>query len=447
MIDMMREMLRAPKKLTLIIGAVGLALLAMAAYKGYHMLKQPVILEIGIFAGSYWDVPILDSDMFFDDAIARFEKKFPGVKVKYRSGTLKRDYSEWLSQRIIKGNEPDVFCILPNDFNTFVSIGILKDLSKNMDNDSQFDKSKLYVNAVESGQFQGRQYALPCEVAPVLMFVNKTLLQKEGIDIPRGDWTWDDFYEICRRVTKDTDGDGKIDQFGVFGFGWQDAAYTNGQRLFESNGKAAYFDSPGVIEAVKFLIKLNKLNLNFRVTSEDFDAGRVAFRPFLFSTYKAYKPYPYRVKKYGQFEWECIKLPKGPRGNNVSELHSFLVGISSRTRHEKEAWEFLKFLVYDEQTQTNVLKYSHGIPVLRYITESELGEREFSKVSPEENFINKSLLSEVIEQSIVTPKFQKYEEAIKMADKEIFQIISMEQDAESALINLNKEINNFLKRD
>ena len=123
------------------------------------------------------------------------------------------------------------------------------------------------------------------------------------------------------------------------------------------------------------------------------------------------------------------------------------MGVSSRTKHEKEAWEFLKFLVYKQSTQTNVLKYSYGIPALRYITESEFGQQVFSKVSPEESFINKSLLSEVIEQSVVTPKFQKYEESIVMADKEIFQIISMEKDSKKSLENLNKEINSFLKND
>lgn len=444
---MMRLLLLDVKKVKIYAALFGFVLITIAAFKGYQLINRPITIEFGVFAGSYWDVPVQDSYKHFDEAIARFEKKNPGIKVRYRSGTLKRDYSEWLSQKIIKGSEPDVFYILPNDFNTFVSIGILKDLDKIIANDFQFDKSKMYVNAIKSGQFQGRQYALPSEIVPVLMFVNKTLLSREGIRIPEGDWTWDDFYNICKKVTKDTDGDGKIDQFGTFGFSWQDALYTNGQRLFKSNGSSAYFDSPGVLEAVQFLVKLNKLNLNFRVTSYDFDAGKVAFRPFLFSTYKAYKPYPYRVKKYGQFEWECIKLPKGPRGNNTSELYSFLMGISSRTKHQKEAWEFLKFLVYDEDTQTDVLKYSHGIPVLRYITESDLGEQVFSKVSPEENFINKSLLSEVIEQSIVTPKFQKCEEAINMADKEIYQIISMEKDAEKALIILNKEINSFLRDD
>jgi len=408
-------------------------------------INEPVVLNLGIFAGSNWDIPIQNSDKFFDETIASFEKLHPNIKVKYRSGTLKRDYSEWLAEKVITENEPDVFCILRNDFNTFVFTGILKDLDNNINKDPQFDKSKIFSNAIKSGQFQGRQYALPSEIVPAFIFVNRTLLKKEGINIPKSDWTWDDFYEICKKVTKDTDGDGIIDQFGTYDFTWQDAVYTNGQALFASDGSSAHFDSKGVLEAIQFLIKLNKLNMNIRATSKDFDTGKVAFRPFLFTSYKTYKPYPYRIQKYNQFEWECITFPKGPNGKNASELYSTLMGISSRTKHEKEAWEFLKFLVYNEETQTRILKECNSIPVLRNITESEFGDHELSSLSSDGNIINKSLISEVIEQSFVTPKFQKYEEAISMADKEIFQIVNLNDNPENALINFNKEINNFLK--
>ena len=55
------------------------------------------------------------------------------------------------------------------------------------------------------------------------------------------------------------------------------------------------------------------------------------------------------------------------------------------------------------------------------------------------------LMSEVIEQSTVTPRFQKYEEAMNMADKEIFQVANGEKDPETALNYLEREINKFLK--
>ena len=52
---------------------------------------------------------------------------------------------------------------------------------------------------------------------PELMFVNKTILNEAGYDVPDEDWTWEDFYEIVKGVTGDTDGDGEYDTFGVCG--------------------------------------------------------------------------------------------------------------------------------------------------------------------------------------------------------------------------------------
>ena len=38
--------------------------------------------------------------------------------------------------------------------------------------------------------------------------------------------------------------------------------------------------------------RMEALNTYQKPGSNDFDSGRVAFRPFLFSAYKTYKPYP-----------------------------------------------------------------------------------------------------------------------------------------------------------
>ncbi|HBE80752.1 MAG TPA: sugar ABC transporter substrate-binding protein [Firmicutes bacterium] len=413
----------------------------------YHRITQPVVLEFGVFAGSNWDVPNGKSYEITDEAIANFEALHPGVKIKYRCGTLKSDYSEWLAQKIIQGKEPDVFCILAEDFNTLSALGILENLDTLIKSDSEFDISKMYVNAIKSGQFQGSQYALPREVVPVLMNVNETLLRKEGIPVPKADWTWDDFYNICRKVTRDVNGDGILDQFGVVGFNWQDAVYTNGQQLFDANGTKAMFDKPGVLEAIRFVSKLNQLNANRRVTMDDFDDGHVAFRPFPFSSYLTYKTYPYRLIHYAQFNWECIPLPRGPHGKNASALHSLLIGISSRSKHPKEAWEFLKFLTFNRGCQLSVFKYSPAVPVLREVTESKAADQELAGDNPYEALsVDKKVLSQVIEESTVTPRFHKYEEAMNMADKEIFRFINEDMDIEDAMSKLNNDLTKFLQQ-
>jgi len=279
----------------------------------------------------------------------------------------------------------------------------------------------------------------------MLMFVNKTILESEGICLPNSNWDWKEYYDLCKKITKDTDGDGIIDQFGTSGFTWKDAAYTNGQQLFNQNGTIAWFDKPEILEAVKFTRELNNLNMNAK--PEEFDSGKVAFEPFTFSDYKAYKFYPYKVNMYNNFEWECIKLPKGPNGRNASELLDFSMGISSRTKHTAEAWKFLKFITSNETTQLNVLKYSYGVPVLRNVMESEQAKKVFSEFSvSNDKIIDSKTLWQVIEESIVTPRFQKYDKAMDMADKEIFQIVSSEENIENALSKLNRELNTFLKK-
>ncbi|MFZ5966854.1 MAG: ABC transporter substrate-binding protein [Bacillota bacterium] len=425
---------------------VMLMLVSMTVYGIYQVFYKPIVLEIGIFAGSMYDVPNWQSYKAFDDEIKKFENIHPGVKITYRSGTLKEDYSEWLAQKIIKGKEPDVFCVLPGDFNTFAYIGIMNELDEFIQNDRGFDIDNMYINAIKSGQFNHHQYALPREVDPQLMFVNKTILKKEGIQIPKGNWTWDDFYHVCEQVTKDLDGDGKLDQFGSTGFSWQHAVYTNGRQLFDANGEQAKFNQPEVLEAVDFVRRLNRLNQNFIVTQEDFDNGKVAFSPFPFSAYRAYKSYPYRIIRYARFDWECVKLPKGPHGKNASALNSMLFAMSSRSKHKKEAWAFIQYLTNNYDSQVNVFRYSHGVPVLRNVTESKEADKELSKYNPEEEIsVDKRILSEVIEQSTVTPKFHKYEEAMNMSDKEIYQMINGDRNIEDTLRQLDQKLNKFLQ--
>lgn len=57
------------------------------------------------------------------------------------------------------------------------------------------------------------------------IFYNKRLFKEAGIpeDEPydlqvRGEWTWDKFEEYCKKLTKDTDGDGKTDQYAMASF-------------------------------------------------------------------------------------------------------------------------------------------------------------------------------------------------------------------------------------
>ena len=50
---------------------------------------KEITLNLGIFAGSNWDVPSGDSYRVIDNAIERFEKENPHIHIEYESGILK----------------------------------------------------------------------------------------------------------------------------------------------------------------------------------------------------------------------------------------------------------------------------------------------------------------------------------------------------------------------
>ena len=60
--------------------------------------------------------------------------------------------------------------------------------------------------------------------------------------MPDADWSWDDLYRICKKVTKDLDGDGRLDQFGTYNYGWLEALYSNDGKIFDPQGKKMLSD-------------------------------------------------------------------------------------------------------------------------------------------------------------------------------------------------------------
>lgn len=199
--------------------------------------SRPVVLHIGFPCDSYWNVPGENYYTFIDAAIEKFEAEHPNVKVEYTSGIRVEEYTEWLSGQYLLGQEPDVMVILPEDFVIFSDTASLRELDPFMKQDPEVDLSGFYPAALQAGADKGKQYALPLECVPQMMFINKTLLQKEHIRIPDNDWTWDEFYSLCEQLTRDTDGDGIVDQFGVYDYGWEEALVANGCSLFSEDGK------------------------------------------------------------------------------------------------------------------------------------------------------------------------------------------------------------------
>ncbi|WP_068623614.1 ABC transporter substrate-binding protein [Trichococcus ilyis] len=425
----------------LLLALIGCSLLLIGLFIG--RAQREITLTLGMFTGSNWDVYNAESYKVIDDAIAKFEKAHPNVTIEYKSGILKQDYSAWLASDIADGEQPDVFMVLSEDFNRLSSLGALLPLD-DLIGENEISTDIFYESALSSGSYQSTQYALPYEINPTMMCVNRDLLEREGIAVPEGNWTIEQFYQICAQVTKDTNGDGTIDQYGSYGFEWQDAVNGYGIRLFDDEGATSNLNRSDVREALSYIQKLKDLNGGYQVSSEDFDKGNVAFCPLTFAQYRTYQPYPYRVSKYSTFKWSCLAMPGTTDNQKTSQIATSLIAINSKTTQRQLAFEFLETLTIDQEIQQELFENSQGASALKSVMASDSTKALLDQDALNNYSLKQDVLDAIMENAVIEPKFKKYNNVIERCDYLITNALN-ENKIDDQLVDIEREIDNQLK--
>lgn len=414
-----------------------IAILASCLLLAYMFINDPsrhITLRLGIFVGSNFDVHNGDSYAIIDETIKLFEKKHTNVSIEYESGIVKSDYSSWLSKKILRGEQLDIFMVLNEDFNTLVSINALQNLDKYVTN-----KSVFYDGILASGSYHDSLYALPYEASPTMMCINKNLLKKENIPIPDESWTMQDFYNICQKVTKDSNGDGTLDQFGSCNYGWLDAVNGYGIDLFDNGGKNCYLNNAK--DALSFVQKLKSLNNGYKVTSDDFDEGKVAFCPLTIAQYRTYQPYPYRVSKYSTFSWYCLPMPGSQNNKKTVTCQTSLMAVNAKSDYKNLAFDFIDLLT-SEDIQQDVIEKSQGVSVLKEVMNNQKTKQILQDDS--ENALNIGLLNNILNNVIIEPKFKNYYTVLEKADYLISNSIDNNQ-VELDVFTIQQQLTDELK--
>jgi len=122
-----------------------------------------------------------------------------------------------------------------------------------------------YVQGSE--KILGRNVIFKERRAPIngwLLGVNLDIIDAVGAENPvelydSGEWTWEKFREICKYVTRDTDGDGEPDIWGYCGTPQTLALCliaSNSGFLLDPETITQQFDTPNTIDALQFLNEL-----------------------------------------------------------------------------------------------------------------------------------------------------------------------------------------------
>jgi len=257
----------------------------------------------------------------------------------------------------------------------FVAEDALFDLQPFFDADPTWEAEAYFAPVLEAVRDrEGHLFGLPSTFTPYVMYVNRDLLAEAGLEVPGAEWTWDELSELTRATTRDLDGDGRTDQYGISLTQWLQAVvpwiWQNGGELLDEKGLRARMDEPAFVEALQFLHDLLHTE---RVASFDasfanqlsqglFQAGRAAF----------YGPVgyweTYRFQHIDDFEWDVLPLPS--RKSQATSV-AMTVYVVPRTAREPElAYEFLRTMA-GPRYQRTLAEIGNGVPGLIEAARSE----------------------------------------------------------------------------
>lgn len=295
--------------------------------------------------------------------IELFEKTHPNIKVKM--DVVPQGIFEKELTMIAGGVAPDVFFMMDKPIADFARRGIIEDLSSFIEKDKDFDIDAYFTPAIEAYSYQGKPYALPGNISPFIIYYNKNIFDREGVNYPDETWTWDGFLDAARKLTK-RDEKERIIQFGAYIGDILDVFILQaGGRIFGEDGKRCIINSQEVLYALRFLNDLTNVHHVTLVRSEEHTMGGSQGMPLFMMRKSAmhisgrWHTLTFREAK--DLDFRIAPLFREKKRSTI--MNSMGWAMSSQSKHKEESWELMKFLSGREGTKF-VVEEGDGLPPL-----------------------------------------------------------------------------------
>lgn len=315
-----------------------------------------------------------DEKAAYESAIKKFTAD-TGVEVEM----IVTDADQYATklQAAVAGNKvPDVFYIEQANLQSYVSSGVLMDITDEVEA-SGVDLDNMWDYGVDSYRFDGTLqgtpdgalYGLPKDVGPFAFGYNKTMLEANGIPLPDPDvpYTLDQFVDVTKQLTKDTDGDGALDQWGTgLNVQWnlQSLVWSNGGDWVNDDRTEVTVDTPEFAEALQWFADLTNVH---KVTPSASEAATLdTYQRWMAGEIGFFPVGPWDVSVYNDldFDYDLIPWPAGETGESATWIGSLGIGVSNTTKLPEDAVKLVTYLSADAAAQQTLVDAGIQVPNL-----------------------------------------------------------------------------------
>lgn len=323
-----------------------------------------------------------EEDAIVADALAEFERRHPGVRVRRVNPGDAGSFYTKLQTMLVAGDPPDVFYVGAERVANFVDLGLLAPLDELLAADP-LDLEDFYPATVDAFRHDGERvgrgalYGVPKDFTTVGFYLNLELFRRGGVEVPGDDWTWEEFIAAARAIGALPDATGA--EFVTWPTMVRAYLWSAGVDLVGDDFGALRLDDPEVVAALERLRAWRHEEPNTLTSGRSrvatgsavFQTGRVGMAgPFGRWVVPAYRAIPQAPPRPGEigFEWDFRPLPRGRESANV--VLTVAWAIAQRCAHKAEAWELVKFLTSAEN-QAAQSRLGLAVPTRRSVAESD----------------------------------------------------------------------------
>jgi multiple sugar transport system substrate-binding protein len=310
----------------------------------------------------------------YEDLVAAFHGKFPSIKVNLQHVPSQSDYRKRLGTDFAAGTPADIVLINYRRYASFAANGVLEPLGPYLEKSSIIKEADFYSESVEPFRWNGALMCIPQNLSSLVVYYNKALFDQAGLAYPKDDWTWDDFLKTAQALTKDTDGDGATDQYGlgteasifrVAPFIWQ-----NGGDMVDDPVKPTRLtlDTPEAKAAIQWFVELQTKHHvapdNVQEKAEDSETRFQNGRLGMFLNSRRGVP---TYREISGFDWDVAPLPRNTQQAGI--LHADAYCMPKVSKNKAATWTFIEF-ANSPEGQTIVAKSGRTVPSLKAVAQS-----------------------------------------------------------------------------
>jgi multiple sugar transport system substrate-binding protein len=214
-------------------------------------------------------------------------------------------------------------------------------------NDPEVGPANYPPSVWDGVKWEGKVYGLPSGAQTAVVYFNKDLFRDAGVECPTEAWTWDDMVRMAKALTRDFDGDGMIDQYGLQLEQVYRVPFLQYVRpVADPTWSRAQIDHPAtvaIMEAYRDLIYKHRVMPTPMAASElgmlpMFEAGRMAMHAASAYAIESFRKTP--------FDWDIVSFPwfeyEGNRYRSTG-LWQEEFCILADTDTPEESWKFAKW--------------------------------------------------------------------------------------------------------